>query len=61
MEIADFVRIALGYDTLMSAAMLAACGVAPAPARTRVAAPRESRYADVRWCFENHGSPMDSR
>ena len=37
---------ALRYDTAMSRAMLRALG------------PDARRYRAMRWCFENHGSPM---
>lgn len=57
MALADIAAIAARYETAMARAMrraLAALGV-DAPAR-----PRDGhRYADMRWCFENHGSPMD--
>ena len=47
-------------DTAMSRAMLRALGL-PAPRVARRGAPvrADEVDADVRWCFENHGSPMD--
>lgn len=52
--------IARRYDTSMSRAMLRALGL-PAPRVIRRGAPArvEEVDADIRWCFENHGSPMD--
>lgn len=54
--------IARRYDTPMSRAMLRALGLPspePMPAPGTVVA--ADRYADLIWCFENHGSPMDVR
>lgn len=57
---------ALRYDTAMSHAMLRALGH-DAPETRRGACPvarvgataRDARrYRAMRWCFENHGSPM---
>lgn len=52
--------IARRYDTAVSRAMLRALGL-PVPRMVRRAAPfvRDEVDPDVRWCFENHGSPMD--
>lgn len=52
--------IARRYDTAMSRAMLRALGL-PAPRVVRRGVPTrvEEVDAEVRWCFENHGSPMD--
>lgn len=53
---AEVAEIAARYDTSMSRAMiraLRALGVA-APA----AGGRTRAYDGMRWCFENHGSPM---
>ena len=52
--------IARRYDTAMSRAMLRALGLpAPRVIRRGVPARVEEVDADIRWCFENHGSPMD--
>lgn len=62
LRIAEIVRIALRHDTVMSRAMLRACGVGarePRPAPGAVV-PAE-RYAGVLECFANCGSPMDGR
>ena len=59
---ADFVRIALRYDTAMSRAMLRACGVLarePDPEPGEVFS--SDRYDGVLECFMNFGSPMDGR
>ena len=62
---ADLVRIALRYDTLMSRAMLRACGChAPDPwpkPGTVVRVDDMGRYADIALCFRNGESPMDGR
>lgn len=60
MDIAEFVRIALRYDTLIARAMLRACGW---PVGVEVGAwePEPPTDRDVAWCFANHGSPMDGR
>lgn len=52
--------IARRYDTAMSRAMLRALGL-PAPRASRRGVPfvRDEVDPEVRWCFENHGSPMD--
>lgn len=52
--------IARRYDTAMSRAMLRALGL-PAPRVSRRDVPfvRDEVDHEVRWCFENHGSPMD--
>ena len=52
--------IARRYDTAMSRAMLRAVGL-PAPRVSRRGVPfvRDEVDPEVRWCFENHGSPMD--
>lgn len=52
--------IARRYDTAMSRAMLRALGL-PAPRVSRRGVPfvRDEVDPEVRWCFENHGSPMD--
>lgn len=51
--------IARRYDTAMSRAMLRALGL-PAPRVIRRGVPaRDEVDPEVRWCFENHGSPMD--
>lgn len=52
--------IARRYDTAMSRAMLRALGLpVPRVIRRGVPARVEEVDADIRWCFENHGSPMD--
>ena len=52
--------IARRYDTSMSRAMLRALGLpAPEPAPAPGTVVSVDRYADILWCFENHGSPMD--
>ena len=52
--------IARRYDTAMSRAMLRALGL-PAPRVSCRGVPfvRDEVDPEVRWCFENHGSPMD--
>lgn len=52
--------IARRYDTAMSRAMLRALGL-PVPRVVRRGVPfvRDEVDPEVRWCFENHGSPMD--
>lgn len=54
--------IARRYDTAMSRAMLRALGVVVRPEDGAVPKPCarrvwDARYQDMRWCFENHGSP----
>lgn len=57
---------ALRYDTAMSRAMLRALGHDASEVRrgpcfvVRVGATARDarRYRAMRWCFENHGSPM---
>lgn len=59
-------RLTLRYDTSMSRAMLRALGHdAPETRRgpclvVRVGATARDarRYRAMRWCFENHGSPV---
>lgn len=52
--------IARRYDTAMSRAMLRALGLpAPRVSRRGVSFVRDEVDPEVRWCFENHGSPMD--
>lgn len=52
--------IARRYDTAMSRAMLRALGLpAPRVIHRNVPVRADEVDADVRWCFENHGSPMD--
>ena len=56
----ELAAIARRYDTSMSRAMLRALGLpAPEPAPAPGAVVSVDRYADVLWCFQNHGSPMD--
>lgn len=59
---AEMVEVASRYDTAVSRAMLRALGAAPparrAPRRRRR---RGGRYAALRECFANLGSPMDGR
>ena len=62
----EMLRIARRYDTLMAHAMLAALGYPHERPRGRRrgrggnahAAADRARYRAMRWCFENHGSPM---
>ncbi len=61
-------RIARRYDTLMAHAMMRALGyegLAPRRRRRRKGdAAREAeraKYKGMRWCFRNHGSPMDRK
>ncbi len=64
----ELLRIARRHDTLMSFALLRALGyegrVRDRPRRRKRgkgerAARERATYAAMRWCFENHGSPMD--
>ena len=56
------IRSALGCDTLMSRAMLRACGVPVPRMFPRIGAIVEaSVYGDIDECFSNHASPMDGR
>lgn len=56
------IEVALRCDTIMSRAMLEACGV-PQPARPVIGRPRKPSggYDGVAECFRNLGSPMDGR
>ena len=60
MTVSDYIRIALRHDTLMSRAMLRACGY---PVGVEVGEPtsEDASDQDIAWCFANHGSPMDWR
>ena len=60
MTVSDFIKIARRYDTLMSRAMLRACGY---PVGVPVGSWHEEPEPDddIAWCFANHGSPMDWR
>ena len=60
MTVSDYIRIARRYDTLMSRAMLKACGY---PVGVAVGSWHAEPKADdeIAWCFANHGSPMDWR
>lgn len=59
---AEFVRIALRYDTAMSRAMLRACGyVAPEPMPDPGAKVSVERYGGILECFANRESIMDGR
>lgn len=63
----ELLRIARRYDTVMSLAMMRALGYAEMPRHHRRRkhgggvrrATERATYADLRWCFANHGSPMD--
>ncbi len=63
----EILRIALrawcDCGTAMAAAMLRAYGMCPALIPRGGArggsGTEDYRYRSVRWCFENHGSPMD--
>lgn len=56
------VRAALRRDTVMSRAMLRACGVPVPRAFPRPGSIVEAgAYAGLTECFANHGSPMDGR
>lgn len=65
----DMLRIARRYDTVVAHAMMRALGYQGVPRcrrrRERGGGERRAadraKFADVRWCFENHGSPMDRR
>lgn len=61
MTVSDFIRIARRYDTLMSRAMLRACGYPVGVELPTRDAPDEPRDPVLAWCFANHGSPMDWR
>ena len=52
MSIHDYIRAALAHDTIMSFAMLTACGVTREQARAIVKAP-PTEYGGMRECFEN--------
>ena len=52
MGVRDYIRIALRHDTLMSHAMLRACGVTREQARGIVERPR-TEYDGMRECFGN--------
>lgn len=61
----EMLAIARRYDTLMAHAMLAALGFPrerPMGSRrgrdNAHAQADRRRYRAMRWCFENHGSPM---
>lgn len=62
----EMLAIARRYDTQVARAMLAALGFLRGRPRgsRRVrggnahAAADRARYRAMRWCFENHGSPM---
>ncbi len=56
------VRAALRRDTVMSRAMLRACGVPVPRALPRPGSIVEvDTFAGMAECFANHGSPMDGR
>lgn len=56
------VRAALRRDTVMSRAMLRACGVPVPRALPRPGSIVEvDTFAGLTECFANHGSPMDGR
>ena len=58
----EMAAIARRHDTLMSAAMLRALGLAPrrhGNRRERRGRRGGARYRGMMWCFRNHGSPMD--
>lgn len=56
------VRAALRCDTVMSRAMLRACGVPVLRPRPRTGSiVLVATYDGVGECFANHGSPMDGR
>lgn len=56
------VRAALRRDTVMSRAMLRACGVPVPRAFPRLGSIVEvGAYVGLAECFANHGSPMDGR
>lgn len=56
------VRAALRRDTVMSRAMLRACGVPVPRSFPRPGSIVEvEAYAGLAECFANHGSPMDGR
>lgn len=52
MGVAEYVRIAMRYDTLMSCAMLKACGVTREEAQAAFVSSPE-RYGGIIECFEN--------
>ncbi len=61
-------RIARRHDTLMAHAMMRALGYEGLAHRRRhkrkADARREverAKYKGMRWCFRNHGSPMDRK
>lgn len=58
----DMARIASRYDTAMSRAMLAACGLCASAVRSvpaRRVKRRGPKRGDVAYCMRNVGSPMD--
>lgn len=56
------IKAALGCDTLMSRAMLRACGVAvPSQMPPDGVIVIADDYDGMLECFRNHGSPMDGR
>ena len=61
MTVSDYIRIALRHDTVMSRAMLRACGYPVGVELPTAPAPDEPRDPVLAWCFANHGSPMDWR
>ncbi len=53
-------QIAMRHDTSMGRAMLRALGLDARPAGAGgMRAGCRGRYRGMRWCFANHGSPMD--
>lgn len=62
MALSEIAEIAARYDTVMSWAMLRcllAMGVSVKLPKRREHAHDHDRFAELEWCFENHGSPMD--
>ncbi len=64
----EMLRIARRYDTVVAHAMMRALGYQGVPEnhhrhRKRGGGERRAveraRFAGMRWCFANHGSPMD--
>lgn len=55
------VRAALRFDTAVSRAFLRACGVPVPPPRMVGCVVSVETAREMRWCFANHGSPMDGR
>lgn len=60
-EPSEIARLAVRYDTVIALAFRRALGITTAPSSGAARAGRhpDGRYCGMRWCMENHGSPMD--